>query len=544
MPAMPVEDLLERVKTARNAHRHFEALMRDVYQLAMPDRDGWGSYGLGADRHAQVFDSTAIVSASRFANRLQQALFPPGQRWMQLELPPEIPVEGNPDAQALAVDLEAATDLFFRHIAASNFDAAVNEWAHDLGAGAGVLLVENGRLGTRRSRAPLLRFKAVPASSVCYDEGPFGGVEGVFMEQELPARNVPRAYPDADGVPPEMQRIIALEPERKVKLLLATTYDAAEDIWRFEVVDPDSKARFVERRYRTNPWIVTRWSRAPGEITGRGPLTVALPDIRTLNRLMELHLRAAALAVTGVYTATDDGVLNPANVRIIPGAIIPVRSNGGTAGPSLRPLEFPQNYALAEDLRAGLTTRIRQVLFDDPLPPEVQVGLTATEVIERVRRFQQDTGAFGRLMFDAVTPLTLRCLDILDQAGELADERFAGLMDSVRDDAIRIRPTSPLAQAQDMADVQAVMQFLAGAVQLGEAGTIMVRTGVDVNKAGPYVAARMGVPASLIPSSDVIAEEDAAAAEQAQASELLASPVAAQVAGQIAGAAMRPEAGA
>jgi hypothetical protein len=147
-------------------------------------------------------------------------------------------------------------------------------------------------------------------------------------------------------------------------------------------------------------------------------------------------------------------------------------------------------------------------------------------------------------MFDAVTPLTMRCLDILDQAGELADQRFAGLMEAVQDDAIRIRPTSPLAQAQDMADVQAVMQFLAGAVQLGEAGTIMVRAGVDVTKAGPYVAARMGVPASLIPSGEAIAEEDAAAAQQAQVSELLASPVAAQVAGQMVGAALRPEGGA
>ena len=56
------------------------------------------------------------------------------------------------------------------------------------------------------------------------------------------------------------------------------------------------------------------------------------------NKTLELLLKNASLAIAGVYTAADDGVLNPATLKIIPGAIIPVARNGGPQGESLRPL--------------------------------------------------------------------------------------------------------------------------------------------------------------------------------------------------------------
>ncbi len=52
-----------------------------------------------------------------------------------------------------------------------------------------------------------------------------------------------------------------------------------------------------------------------GEIYGRGPVITALPDIKTLNKVKELVLKNASLAIAGVYTAADDGVLNPNTIR-------------------------------------------------------------------------------------------------------------------------------------------------------------------------------------------------------------------------------------
>jgi hypothetical protein len=539
--ATQIEALLERAKRAERKRDLFESLMRDCYQYAMPERDGWQSFGYGQERVAIVYDSTAMSATGRFATRLQNALFPPGQRWARLDTPPEL--ADADDAQAIQVDLDRATERLFRHIHGSNFDQAVHEFAHDLAAGVGCMLVENGRTALGRTRGPLLRFTAVPAAYVGFDEGPFGVVEGIFHTQRLPARNFRRTYPDARGVPPGIAQMEADRPDEEITLLQCTTYDAEMDRWCFQVLIREQKQEVVRRYYRTCPWVIARWMKAPGECYGRGPLTAALPDIRTLNKLREFGLMAAAFATAGCWTALDDGVLNPDAVRIVPGAVIPVRSNGGPQGRSLASLEFPGNFQLQTTYENDLRTSIRQQLFDDPLPPEVQVGLTATEVIERVRRFQADTGAFGRLEADAVRPLVARCIDILEEAGIFAGDAFAGLMEAVQQDIVRVVPTSPLAAAQDRSDVQTVMGLFAGLAQAGQAGGELLRHALHIPRTGRWLAQRSGVPSQLIPTEREIAEAAAAASDQAAGQALMQSPVAAQVAGALAGAAVRGQQG-
>ena len=41
---------------------------------------------------------------------------------------------------------------------------------------------------------------------------------------------------------------------------------------------------------------------------GRGDVLTVLPDIKTLNKVVELTLKNAAIAVTGIWQAEDDGV--------------------------------------------------------------------------------------------------------------------------------------------------------------------------------------------------------------------------------------------
>lgn len=535
-----IASILDRAEKARPRRDAFAQLMRDIYQYAMPERDAWNSYAPGQDRVSpKVFDSTAVVATPRFANRLQSAMLPAQQRWCRLNLPPEL--AGADGAQEVQRDLELLTDRMFRHIHVSNFDLEANAFCHDMAAGTACLLVENGRLAARRSRGPLLRFQCIPSAKVAFDEGPWGNVEGVFFDQELPARLVARTYPDAT-LPQAIADLARDQPDAMVKLMQATTYDAEADSWRFDVIH--GREPLLRRAYRTCPWIIGRWTKAPGEIHGRGPLSQALPDIRTLNRLVELFLMNSSLQIAGVWTAADDGTLNPATVRLTPGAVIPVRSNGGPLGPSLARLPVGSDFTLSEMLRDKLATTIRQVMFDDPLPPEIVAGVTATEIVERVRRFQADTGAFGRLQADVVAPLVTRCLDIMDEAGELADPIFAGIMDLLRDDAVRIRAVSPLASAQDQADVQAVLAFAQGAASLGEAGMAMLRSGLDPARAGRYVAERTGVPLVLIPTDRELKAQDAQAQQAEQLRQLLASPAVAQVMGQVARGAMQQDAAA
>ena len=540
--AMEIEALLKRAKRAEIKRDAFADLMRDCYRYAMPERDAWASYGYGQQKIAEVYDSTAMLSTARFATRLVNALFPPGQRWARLNVPPEAEAsddQAQQDVKDIQASLDEITAKLFSHIHASNFDPCMHEAAHDLAAGVCAVLIENGKLASNRANVPTLRFTSVPAAFVAFDEGPFGQIEGIFYRQRIAARNITRQYGDAT-LSRQLQDKINQQQEEEIALLQCTTYDDQKDEWCFQVVLEDEKHELVKRYYRTNPWIIVRWMKAPGETYGRGPLTMALPDIRTLNKLRELALISASFAVTPVWTATDDGVMNVDSVRIVPNAIIPVRSNGGPMGQSLKALEMPTRFDIAQNLEAELKTTIRQILFDNPLPPEVQVGLTATEVIERVRQFQADTGAFGRLEVDAVRPIVTRCLDILEEAGEFAAPNLQGASAALRQNLIRIVATSPLSAAQERADVQAVMQVAMGMASLGELGGAMVQAALDPAKAGRFIAKRSGIPADLIPDAQALEQSNAEATQQAAMMQLMQTPAAAQVAGQMAKAATTP----
>src|SRR3546814_6808214 len=83
----------------------------------------------------------------------------------------------------------------------------------------------------------------------------------------------------------------------------------------------------------------------------------ALPDIKTANKVVELILKNASIAVTGIWQADDDGVLNPATVRLVPGAIIPKAQ--GSAG--LTPLAAPRSEEHTSELQSLM--RISYAVF-------------------------------------------------------------------------------------------------------------------------------------------------------------------------------------
>jgi hypothetical protein len=75
---------------------------------------------------------------------------------------------------------------------------------------------------------------------------------------------------------------------------------------------------------------------------------------------------------------------------------------------------------------------------------------------------------------------------------------------------------------------------MSGAAQLGELGARLVQAGVDVDRAGRFLAERQGVPHEIIPTTKELQARDAQAQQAQQLQQLLASPAVAQVMGQVA----------
>ena len=475
------DQILKRQAAAQSKKDEFQQLYQDAYEFALPQRQLYGVWeggATGSKKMQRVFDSTAINSTQRFANRLQSVVFPPQRKWAKLEAGSDIPPERRQQAQAV---LEVYQDKMFTMLNQSNFDIAMGEFLLDLAVGTACMMVQPG------DDVQPLNFIPVPLFLVSYEEGANGQVDNVYRRMRMKGESIQRQWPDAK-IQDDLARRIEQKPTDDIELLEATIYDYKRGDYCYHVIDKSSKEELVYRRRKMSPWVISRYMKVAGEIYGRGPLMTALPDIKTLNKVKELLLKNASLAVAGVYTAADDGVLNPNTVKIVPGAIIPVARNGGSQGPALLALPRSGDFNISQLVINDLSASIKRILLDESLPPDNMSARSATEIVERMKELAQNLGsAFGRLINETMIPVTAKILEVMDERG-LIDMplRVNGL-------EVKVTPVAPLAMAQNMEEVNSIMQYMQISQGLGTDGQLVIKTDVLVD----YLADKLGVPASV-----------------------------------------------
>jgi len=458
---MTPEDILARHARALDGRRAQEALWQDCYDHVLPPVAGG---------RVALFDATAADAAEQLAASLLAELTPPWSRWFGLA--PSRAVDGD---AAAAVALEDAAEVLQGHLDRSNFALEMHQGFLDLVvAGTGLLLVEEAPVGEPSA----LRFTAVPLREAVLEEGPSGRLDTVFRaarlsDAALRARYPAVSEPAAEDTDAPRHRVIeAVWPDRAGHRFMAIL---AGD--RGPVV-------LAEGRFAESPFIAFRWLKAPGEVYGRGPVAKALPDIRTANKVVELVLKNASIAATGIWQADDDGVLNPATVRLEPGAIIPKAP--GSSG--LTPLQAPGNFDVSQLVLNDLRARIRGALLADRLGPQRADNMTATEVLERSAQTARLLGAtYGRLQAELLTPLIARCLAILRRRGEMPPLLLDG-----REAVLRYR--SPLAQVQGRADAANTLLFLQAVRAMGPEAIAQV----DLPAAARWLGRTLSAPAEVL----------------------------------------------
>jgi hypothetical protein len=200
--------------------------------------------------------------------------------------------------------------------------------------------------------------------------------------------------------------------------------------------------------------------------------------------VVELILKNASITITGIWLADDDGVLNPANIKLVPGSIIPKAV--GSAG--LTPLQAPGRFDVSQLVLDDLRARIRHTLLTDRLGPVVNRKMTATEVLERSGEMTRLLGAmFGRLQAELLNPLVHRAVAILRRRGELPGFAVDGRM-------VELQSRAPLARLQAREDVQNVLLWLETITRLGpEASQVL-----NLPEAARWLALMLGVPDDLV----------------------------------------------
>ena len=492
-----VKKLMARYRKALAIKDQWNPTFEDCYEYCLPQRESFYSETIGRSRNERIFDETAVVGVQEFASRIQSGIVPNYARWADLVAGSEVPKEQQKDVNEM---LDEVTEYVFEILQNSNFSQEVHETFLDCAVGTGCLLVEEG------DAVQPIRFRSIPLPQLLLDSGHDDKVDHVFRKRLIKFNQIEIAYPDAK-IPEKMKNDMMKQPDKDCEIIEAVyrNYDnKKEEEHIFCVISSMYEAKLVERTFKglgSNPYVVYRWSKVAGEVYGRGPIQMALPAIKTANLVIELILENAQMAISGMYQVEDDGVINVDNIQLIPGTIIPKAQ--GSSG--LTPVKPAGNFQVSDLVLRDMRTNIKKALYNDMLgSPNEKTPMSATEVAERMADLSRQIGAaFGRLQAELVNPVLQRVMFILKKQGRIK-------IPVVNGREIKIRSSSPLAQAQQQQDVATLDRFL-GLIQ-ARVGPQLLNILIKQDEAAKFIAKKLGVPEELIRSQ----EEMQAAVQQMQ----------------------------
>jgi len=484
MSSLTPKDAVERYIRAKERRATWESHWEECYEFCLPHRDAGLRHTIpGGKKGDKIFDGTAPDAVDQLAASLMAQLTPPWTQWLGFSVGPDAE---EVDRQELGLELEKSTATMQSHFDRSNFSVEIHQCYLDLvTAGTASLLLEEAAPGERSA----FRFTAIPLAQVVMEEGPSGRLDTTFRRSEVTGPQLLARFPSAAGYEGLMRRVRNGADTRIAVIEAVVPSDVGYSYLAVTETDAhsaDSHVVLAEGRFATSPFINFRWLKAPGETYGRSPVMKALPDIKTANKVVELILKNASIAVTGIWQADDDGVINPATIKLAPGTIIPKAV--GSAG--LRPLEAPGRFDVSQLILDQLRSRILKALLVDQLGQVNGPRMTATEVVERAAEMARILGAtYGRLQSEMLTPLMDRAQGILARRGEILDLPIDGGM-------IALDYKSPQARYQAQQDIQGTMVWLEAVRSMGPEAL----TAVDQPRVASWLGRALGVPEELIRS--------------------------------------------
>ena len=509
MAADPTK-IVKRLEAMKSKRSQYESDWRDCFDLTFPER-GSGLSGDVIDstearnKVARRLDSTGTDACRTLASSLMSGLTPANSRWFALDVGDETDEERK--------WLDQSADVIWENIHAANFDSAAFECMLDVvPAGWCVLFTDINRINGGG-----YAFEQWPIAE-CYiaSTRQDGRIDTIYRRYAISAAQAAetfgidnlsaKARDKAINKPDELIHFVrAIEP-RKVyaegaKLSKNMPFSSCD-------VEVDGKHLVREQGFEEFPCSVPRWTAIPASHYAVGPAFHALPDMLELNELVRLEKAAADLAVSGMWIAEDDGVLNPRTVKVGPRKIIVANSVD-----SMKELKSGADFNVSFTMKSQLQAQIRRTLMADQLQPQDGPAMTATEVHVRVNLIRQLLGpVYGRLQVEWLQTLIERCFGLAFRAGVLGQPP-----ESLRNRDFHVRYISPLARAQRLEDVTAMDRIEQGLMLKAQARPDILDV-YDWDGAEELRGQYLGVPGKLMRTDkELLAIRKQRADAQAQA---------------------------
>ena len=504
------EYIKKRCANLESVRATWEDHWQEILDYVMPRKaDVTFVRSRGEKRTEVLYDSTAITANNLLAASLQGTLTSASLPWFHLKLR-DTELNQNRDVQLW---LEDSAKRMYEIFNESNFNTEVHELYLDLvSIGTGAIFVEEGSKGFDKEG---IHFNCLHIAEYFIQENINGKVDTLYRKYKLTARQAIQEFGE-ENVGEKILESVKEKPDKEFNFIHAVepTEDYERAVGKSNTKLPVhschvcTEDKMVVRTggYNEFPYLVPRWSKATGEIFGRSPSYNALPDIKTLNKAVEIGLKAWAKAIDPPLLVQDDGVIG--RVRMTPAGITVVRHDG-----AIKPLQIGSNWQITDMKENQLRTSIRQAYYSDQLQLQDGPQMTATEVQVRYELMQRLLGpTLGRFQSEFLNPLIERTFGIMLRAGALLPEP-----EVIQGQKIDVEYVGPLARSQRMEESVAIDRLYELAMNVVQVDP-SIMDNINHDEAIRLRGDLLGVPKIILRARDEVEElrEQRQQAQQAQ----------------------------
>ena len=396
----PYDYVKKRLSSMEASRNTWEDHWQEILDYVMPRKaDVTTVRSKGQKRTEVLFDSTAITANTLLAASLQGTLTSPSLPWFSIKLRDKALNEDR-DTQLW---LEDTARRMYDAFNDANFNTEVHEMYLDLTSiGTGCLFVEESIKGFEDGG---VHFKTLHINEYYIQENVTGYIDTVYRKYKMSARqavqefgedNLGEKVIDASKQKPEKEFVFIHAVEPSIDYKRATGKTSTKLPFHSCHVCQEDKMVVRTGGYNEFPYLVPRWSKATSEIYGRSPSYNALPDIKTLNKAVEIGLKAWAKAIDPPLLVQDDGVIG--RVRTTPAGITVVRHDG-----AVKPLVMSSNWQVQSEFLNPLIERVFGIMLRSgailPPPEIIQESKIDIEYVGPLARSQrmEEANAIDRL---------------------------------------------------------------------------------------------------------------------------------------------------
>jgi hypothetical protein len=379
-----------------------------------------------------------------------------------------------------------------------NRDDEVREWLQDTSmrmmrafnqSNFGCMFVEMDKSKLRCSTRHISEFYV--------QEDQYGIVDTVFRKYHITAVSAVQRF-GIDGVSDYIKKVYEKTPDEQVEILHCVTPRIERDIRKADnknmpfmsvYICMQTKMVMAEGGFEELPYVVPRFLKATGEVMGRSPAMVALPDVKMLNLMSKTIIQAAQKMIDPPLLVPDDGFLLP--IRTQPGGLNFYRAGSRD---TITPLNTGANIPIGLSMEDQRRQAIRSAFYVDQLLVGGSPNMTATEVIQRQEERMRVIGpVLGRLMNEMLRPLIDRVFALMLRADMLAQPP-----EILQGQDVDIEYVSPLARAQKSSSLNNTLKALEVLMPLSQA--LPVGDHIDPDGLVRHVTDALGVPKTTLKS--------------------------------------------